>query len=274
MGEVCLVPNYSTPRVFLSPPTLSRFRQDRIQKLTREFRIPGAFTKEQADAVTKDVWIRLGMSPTDKTTWSRERTNMPSHISFDAAEFAPRAWAAVSELCGGEQRVTSGSRVWRDSLIVNLGTPEREGKHVPPQKLKGWHVDGDFFIHYLDSPEQGLLVIPLFTDIVPGGGGTIICPEAIPKVAKWLYDHPEGVSPRMVPRGTDDFAKERNLSWFNEIAENATNFVEVTGKCGDIFLLHPLMLHSASSNPLRRPRIITNPPVHVTEPVRFNREDG
>ncbi len=120
---------------------------------------------------------------------------MPSHATFDCAEFAPLAWTAICEVCGGEERVAPESRLWRDSLIVNLGTAANEGRPVPPQKLSGWHVDGDFFIHYLDSPEQGLLVIPLFTDIVPGGGGTIICPEAIPKVAKWLYDHPEGVLP-------------------------------------------------------------------------------
>jgi len=240
----------------------------------RRPRIPTAFTKEQADDVIKDVWTRLGMSPTDKATWTSERINMPSHFTFDCAEFAPRAWAAICELSGGEERIDPESRVWRDSLIVNLGTPENEGRGVPPQKLPGWHVDGDFFVHYLDSPEQGLLVIPLFTDIVEGGGGTMICPKAIPKVARWLYDHPEGVSPRMVPRGAPDFSKERNLEWFVNIAKNETEFVEVTGKVGDIFVLHPLMLHSASSNPLRHVRIITNPPVSLKVPFCFDREDG
>jgi len=224
--------------------------------------------------VTKDVWTRLGMSPTDKSTWNRLRTNMPSHATFDCAEFAPRAWAAICELSGGEERVAYDSRVWRDSLIVNLGTPEGEGKPTPPQELEGWHVDGDFFVHYLDSPEQGLLVTPLFTDIVPGGGGTVICPDAIPTIAKWLCDHPDGVSPRMVPRGQPDFTKERNLEWYNNLVRSATNFVEVTGNCGDVYILHPLMLHSASSNPLRKVRIITNPPVSLNEPFCFDREDG
>ena len=132
------------------------------------------FTRDQANSVIKDVWTRLGMDPADKSTWTALRTNMPHHNAFDAAEFAPKAWAAICELCGGEDRVAPESRQWRDSLIVNLGSPEFEGKDVPPQSLDGWHVDGDFFIHYLDSPEQALLVIPLFTDVVPGGGGTVI----------------------------------------------------------------------------------------------------
>lgn len=214
------------------------------------------------------------MSPTDKSTWTVIRTNMPWHFTFDAAEFAPRAWAAICELCGGEDRITSDSRQWKDSLIVNLGSAEKEGKPTPPQELDGWHVDGDFFVHYLDSPEQGLLVVPLLTDILPDGGGTVICPEAMPKVAKHLYAHPEGVSPRMSPRGHPDFTREKDLAWFNALAKESTEFVEAHGQCGDVYLLHPLMLHSASSNALRNVRIITNPPVSLNEPFEFNREDG
>lgn len=242
--------------------------------LTLATRIPNAFTKEQADSVTKNLWTRLGMDPDDRSSWTRLRTNMPSHITFDASQFAPRAWAAICELCGGEDRVDPDSKTWRDSLIVNLGAAEHDGQPVPPRELDGWHVDGDFFIHYLDSPEQGLLVTPLFTDIVPNGGGTIICPDAIPKVARHLHEHPEGVSPRMTPRGGDDFRREKNLSWFCSLAKSCDRFVEATGRVGDVYLMHPLMLHSPSSNALRRVRIITNPPVSLREPFCFDREDG
>ncbi|KXX82566.1 Ribonucleoside-diphosphate reductase large subunit [Madurella mycetomatis] len=237
-------------------------------------KIPNAFTKEQAESVTKDVWIRLGMSPTDQSTWTRLRTNMPSHTEFDASQFAPRAWAAICELCGGEERVEPASKMWKDSLIVNLGAAEHEGKPIPPQELPEWHVDGDFFVHYLDSREQGLLVTPLFTDILPNGGGTMICPEAIPKVAKHLLEHPEGVSPRMTPRGEEGFGRETSLDWFNAVAKSCDNFVEATGNLGDVYLMHPLMLHAPSSNALRKVRIITNPPVSLREPFCFDREDG
>lgn len=237
-------------------------------------RIPNAFTQEKADKVTETVWTRLGMDPNDRSTWTRLRTNMPSHSTFDAADFAPRAWAAICELCGGEDRVDPDSRIWRDSLIVNLGAADHEGKPVPPQDLPEWHVDGDFFIHYLDSPEQGLLVTPLFTDIVPNGGGTYICPDAIPKIAKHLYDHPEGVSPRMTPRDQEGFKQEKDLRFFCGVAKSCENFVEATGQVGDVFLMHPLMLHAPSSNALRRVRIITNPPVSLRAPHCFDREDG
>ncbi|KAL2128858.1 hypothetical protein VTI74DRAFT_8563 [Chaetomium olivicolor] len=237
-------------------------------------KIPNAFTKAQADTITANVWTRLGYDPNDKSTWTRLRTNMPHHNTFDASVFAPRAWAAICELCGGEDRIDPASKEWRDGLIVNLGAEEHEGKPVPPQELPEWHVDGDFFVHYLDSGEQGLLVTPLFTDIVSGGGATYICPEAIPKVARHLYEHPEGVSPRFTPRGQPGFKEEKDLAWFCGVAKSCENFVEATGSVGDVYLMHPLMLHAPSSNPLRRVRIITNPPVFLKEPHNFDREDG
>ena len=136
--------------------------------------------------------------------------------------------------------------------------------------------DGDFFVHYLDSREQGLLVTPLFTDIVSNGGATNICPEAIPKIARHLYEHPEGVSPRMTPRGQQGFAQDQSedLSFFCNVAKSCDNFVEATGKVGDVYLMHPLMLHAPSSNALRRVRIIINPVVSLKEPHCFDRDDG
>ncbi|KKY33837.1 hypothetical protein UCDDA912_g06216 [Diaporthe ampelina] len=243
-------------------------------------KISGAFTKAQADEVTKDVWTRLGMDPDDKATWHRVWTNMPHHNTFDARDFAPRAWAAIAELCGGEDRVDPAFRHWRDSLIVNLGSAEREGQPDPPRELGRWHVDGDFFVHYLDSPEQGLLVVPLFTDVPPSGGGTMIYPRGMREVAAHLRDHPEGVSPLMVPRGEPgfrtDYRSDEDLRWFGQVASRGADedFVEVCGAAGDVYVLHPLMMHASTNNALRHVRIITNPPIALREPFRFHRADG
>ncbi len=45
----------------------------------------------------------------------------------------------------------------------------------------------------------------------------------------------------------------------------------MSGEIGDVVLMHPLMLHTASKNHLRVPRVITNPPVALREPFNFNR---
>ena len=49
------------------------------------------------------------------------------------------------------------------------------------------------------------------------------------------------------------------------------DFVEATGDAGDVYLLHPFLLHTKSQNMLRRPRFITNPVVSLAEPMRFDR---
>lgn len=66
---------------------------------------------------------------------------------------------------------------------------EKKEQRADVLNRDGWHNDGDFFVHFLDSPEQGLLVIPLWSDIQPLGGGTVICPDGIAHVAKHMVSN-------------------------------------------------------------------------------------
>ena len=91
------------------------------------------------------------------------------------------------------------------------------------------------------------------------GGPTFISTDSVPVIAKFLAAHPEGV----LPNGFDFAAR---------IAE-CEEFEEATANAGDVFLLHPFLLHAASQNSLRVIRIITNPPVHLNEPMNFDREN-
>ncbi|KAH8114326.1 hypothetical protein DFH11DRAFT_1726837 [Phellopilus nigrolimitatus] len=241
--------------------------------------IKSAFTQEKVDEWTKSVWVRLGMDPNNKSTWTKERIHMPVHRRESVQTFAPKAWAAMKDLLG-EERIDSASGTWGDGFIVNLGTPELEGedKHVDPADLDNWHVDGDFFVHYLDSPEQALLVIPVYAPIVPRGGGTIISPDGIPLIARYLAAHPEGVLPTglsFTPSTSTYEKKEDDPGFWSHLKEirQCKDFVEITGDPGDVVLMHPLMLHTASKNHIRNPRIITNPPVSLKEPFNFNREN-
>ena len=121
-------------------------------------------------------------------------------------------------------------------------------------------------MHCLDSPEQALLVIPLFTGIAPNAGGTMICPEAMPKIAKFLHEHPEGISPHLTTTAEPNFSVvdyRHVVSRYNELVQNYETLVEVTGTIGAIYLLHPCMIHSAIHNALRNMRIITDPPVSL-----------
>lgn len=149
-------------------------------------RLPGAIPLENCDRWSEHVWQRLGMDPNDKSTWTSERSHMAKLNMIPAREIAPIAWAAICELCGGEDRISKGGDKWTDGFIVNLGSDETEGKTTPPKELEGWHVDGDFFVHFLDSPEQALLVIPCWSDVEENGGATWVCDEGPRRIGKLL----------------------------------------------------------------------------------------
>ncbi|KAG6829293.1 hypothetical protein H0H92_005047 [Tricholoma furcatifolium] len=242
--------------------------------------IKNAFTRQQAEEWTANMWIRLSMDPNHKSTWDRERVHMPWHKRERVADFAPKAWEAMQDLLGGEERIDEQSSAWGDSFIVNLGTKEleNESKRIAPRDLDNWHVDGDFFVHFLDSPEQALLVIPIYSEIQPGGGGTMISPDGIPLIAHYLAAHPEGVLPTglsFTPSTTTYTDPKDDPGYWSHLKEikKCESFVEMTGEIGDVVLMHPLMMHSASKNYTRIPRVITNPPVALREPFNFARDN-
>ncbi|KAF8649896.1 hypothetical protein AX16_005655 [Volvariella volvacea WC 439] len=242
--------------------------------------VRGAFTKEKAAEWTRTMWIRLGLDPNDKTTWTKERIHMPWHRREAVSDFAPKAWEAMKDLLGGADRIDVDKSTWGDSFIINFGTPELEQleQDTPPQDLDNWHVDGDFFLHFLDSPEQALLVIPVFSSIKPRSGGSFISPDGLTAVAKYLATHPEGVLPTGLSfwpyngGSEDQYTAERCWSHLDEI-KYCNQFIELTEEVGDVILMHPLMMHTASKNYTRGLRVITNPPAALKEPFCFDREN-
>lgn len=52
--------------------------------------IKQAFTMEKAAEHTKNMWVRLGRDPNDKSTWDQERIHMPVHHRERVADFAPK----------------------------------------------------------------------------------------------------------------------------------------------------------------------------------------
>ncbi|HYE07608.1 MAG TPA: hypothetical protein VEL07_18970 [Planctomycetota bacterium] len=204
-------------------------------------------------------WTRVGYDRHDPSTWREARMHLPVHEDFAVRDVAPRAYHAMLELCGGAERV-AGDPQWGDAFIANLGVRADQPWVPPSPAAGGWHKDGDFFRHFLDSPEQGLLTIVLWSDVVERGGATFLACDSVAPVARHLAAHPEGVHPDDLP--------------FKRFIAECTDFREATGRAGDVYLLHPYILHATSGNVLRRPRLITNPPITLREPMRFDRVDG
>ena len=204
------------------------------------------------------AFSRLGYTADDPLTWAEAKVHLPSMNKVEVPDFAPKAWQAICELMGGARRIKKPV-YWGDSFIINFRLGANQKWQPPSPKVSGWHKDGDWFRHFLDSPEQGLLTIVLWDDVQPESGGTYIATDSIGPVAKYLLQYPQGITPQKAE--------------FSQLIKQCQKFEEVTGRAGDVFLLHPYILHSASQNPSGRPRIITNPAVSFQQPMDFNRPD-
>jgi hypothetical protein len=216
------------------------------------------YTPEDAAPLVADAYRQLGYDPMDPSSWEKPLAFLYPSQPVPLREFAPKAWAAVCALVGGEDRLAHpdmGVGQW----VINFHRGRDEPGQPPSPDVPGWHKDGNFFRHFLDSPEQGLLVIPIFSDIGHRGGGTFLAAESVPVVARLLRDHPEGVRP-------DEFD-------FPALVSQCRDFREVTGRVGDVVLVHPFLLHNFSQNPSGTPRFITNLCVSLKEPMRFDRPD-
>lgn len=216
------------------------------------------FSRDFAEAWTANAFRRLGYDSNDPVTWEQEIVHMPATQRVPMEELAPKAWQAACQLLGGADRVAPCS--WGDSMIVNFHRGADKPWQPPSPESGGWHKDGDFFRHFLDSPEQGLLTIVLWSDIAPQGGGTFAAADSVAPVARLLAAHPEGVLPSGAPEAS-----------FGSLIHQCRDFRELTGQIGDVVLIHPFLLHASSQNHSGKARFITNPPVSLREPMQFDR---
>lgn len=224
-------------------------------------KIPQALDQDIIKKSVALMWDRLGYDANDSSTWAADKIHMPSQNVFNVHEVAPRAFSAICELCGGEDRIKIPK--WSDGFIANFHLGYDLPWVPPSPKATGWHKDGDSFLHFLDSPEQGLLTIVLWSDVQSRGGATFIAGDSVGPVARYLAEHPEGVNPN-VGFANGGFPHQAFM-------EECKDFQEATGKAGDVFLLHPFLLHASSYNALKLPRLITNPGVSFKEPMKFDR---
>lgn len=242
--------------------------------------VRGAFSKDIARAVCEQAWseieARHDVDRYDPATWNQSfgfgghvgyvRTQ-GSERRFTLRADAPRAFRAQADVVGGVERLPDRGETlaWRDSAIGNLAGPDGPAWMPPSPQQRGWHKDGWHFRHFLNSPEQGLLTVPIFSDILPKSGGTFVARDSIAPVARLLESLPEGLHPDSV-QGAGFLIPG--------LIEQCSDFVELTGEAGDMVLLHPYMMHRVSANPTLRPRFIANAALVLSEPMHFDRPQG
>lgn len=236
-----------------------------------------AFSKSHASAVSEQAWCELeeahGVKRSDPQTWARPQKGRGpagyarlkgSDRTHRLKQLAPRAFDAQADLIGGADRFPHAGEqmLWGEGVISNLGKENDSRWQPPAAQQPGWHKDGWHFRHFLNSPEQSLVAVPLYTDIQPRSGGTYLAVDSIAPVAKLLRDTPAGLHPDSV-QGAGFLIPG--------LVEQCQQFVELTGEAGDVAFLHPYMMHRVSINASNRPRFIANMAPVLNQPMVFER---
>ena len=237
------------PRRALSPAETRHFLEKGYVFLRN------CFTEETAAPWIAGAYERLGYDPRDPKTWKEAKCALKGMRSEALSALAPRALEAICELVGGEDRLLGGRQTqsWSDSFIIQF---PRGGAEIPLPDMD-WHLDAEppFFLDH----HMGLATYVLWSDLKPKGGGTFIVPDSIGHVARYLARHPEGIR-------REDLETRR-------LFESCGEFVELTGKTGDVVLVHPFMIHSESPNIAGEPRFFTARVVELRERLNLNREN-
>lgn len=205
--------------------------------------LEGAFTAAQAAAVRDLVWARMrvkaGIDRDNPATWP-EAYDIEEHLDEPAvrATFTDRLARAVEDLVGAGR--WNGLRAW-GLWPVNFRFGADQPYRIPSF---GWHVDGNWFRHTLDCGRQGLLLIGLFSDVAPRGGGTILAGGSHQMTARVLARHREGLL---------------HGELFDEVLRDPLgDFHEVTGAAGSVVLAHPFLFHTRGFKHVGEPRVISN----------------
>lgn len=238
-------------------------------------RVPGVFSADEAAAMRDDVWRELArqyaISKFDRATW---RVEAPSHLQ--RLKRSP-AFSAV------------GGATLRDALISVLGSfvaPKDWGalfvlfpvpgavRDVP---LGTWHVDAPYSTPV--SPVCGVRVLALFGDVLPGAGGTGVVAGSHRVLSAFAATQPSDVLAKnararralmrshpwlaALSRPGDPSARmQRFMCDGDEIFGVHVRVVELSGSAGDVFLLHPGLLHARPVNAGDAPRFMTSKFVH------------
>ncbi len=222
--------------------------------------LPEALPRQLCEDWVAEYFQRTGIDESDPKSFPDNANTFSDRTrTIPIRDVAPAAWQVICELLGGEENIDDRTRDFANNFNININRGADQPWKGPAPDSPGWHKDGWFFRHFLDSPEQALLCLVIWRDIQPQSGGTFYAPDSVPLICRELLAHPEGLP------HTHNWAQ-----WIHDCKD----FREITAGTGDILLLHPFMLHAASQNPSGRIRFMNNKVVSLREPMQFNRPEA
>src|SRR4051812_10844324 len=153
-------------------------------------KLPQAFPPDAALAAHDFLWAKLaerGVRRDDRSTWKNPMEFIAE--SYDTPPFdrcaSQRLDDACSDLVGKDRWINQGSVGWWGWWPVNFAVGADQPWDVPSDE---WHFDTPDSGTYPTSPDQGLLVICLFSELGPRGGGTLILEGSHRIVARFFRD--------------------------------------------------------------------------------------
>jgi ectoine hydroxylase-related dioxygenase (phytanoyl-CoA dioxygenase family) len=216
--------------------------------------------REAVWALLAEIGIRHGRPE----TWTVERPSQLQRLKRDPVF----AWSASSEL----------RKVIAHLLERSYDTPEHWGAlfiafpSAEPWGIpaKGWHIDANYRSPL--RPPRGLKTLALFGDVAPRAGATQVVAASHRLVASWFEGNPP-------PAGADSAELRgllrahpyiRDLHRPGEPSTRIARFtsreesedrlslqvVELAGAEGDVFVMHPLVMHAAAPNNGTEPRFM------------------
>lgn len=231
-------------------------------------RVAQAFSAEAAAAMREAVWHALadgGIHPDKPSTWTLERPThlqrLKEHPVFRAVG-SPSLLAAIDAVLAGSAYETPKN--WG---AVFIAFPSKDRWSIA---VSGWHIDAKYTSAL--RPPGGVKTLALFGDVAPRCGGTQIASGSHRLVHRWFKENPPPPGARSAdmrkllqshPYIRDlhaDGDGEKRIARFMGRAEVIDGIplqvVECAGQAGDVFLLHPLTLHTAATNSGLAPRFL------------------
>lgn len=230
-------------------------------------RVESALPAASAAAMRDAVWAALasvGIHRDRPSTWTVER---PSHLQALKNHAAFR-WHADDSLQQAIKAILGPSCHPPDHWgAVFIAFPGSEPWGVP---TRGWHIDANYRSQL--NPSRGVKTLALFGEVEPRGGGTQVVAGSHRLVANWFATNPPPADARSAAlrrlllsqpyigdlhRAGDPAERIARFIGRAEDAEGIRlQVVELAGAAGDVFLMHPLLMHAAAPNNSGRPRFM------------------
>ena len=272
------------------------FSQEQINQFIERGHVTlaGAFDPEQALKAQSFLWERLalqGVQREDRSTWSQPMVHIRESYPDEVFQKCDTTLLndAVEELVGQGRWRDKGKISYWGWWPVNFSLGGDRPWTVPSS---GWHWDGIQFRHSVTAPDQGLLMLCLFSEIGPRGGGTVIAEGSHHVVARFLNEHREGIELRdampacnkahpwlsALTSSEGQSPQERVARFMDEefVDDHGTRLrvVETTGQPGDVIFCHPFLYHAAAQNHAGVPRFMCNRTTPLYEKLQLQRGDN